>query len=254
MSTVRELLDRAVETEEFVPPGPSLYAAATRRSRRALGARIAGGGAAVVVLAGAGVAAASRGLLPFFGGTTSHVAANGSSGATSTPHLPDCVRAQLQTMNTNVTRYGQSAVVVDIPETKVPLVDGITAGSGWDDVRVVRVLRASKGMTPPASVRMWEGVTPDEDLAPGRHLVTVFTDASPKVPGGTYGEPIWGFNVLSFPVVDDQAIVTCANGTRVQLVLDTTVQSWLGPSAPIDPPPTVPSGAATPWPPGASPS
>lgn len=251
MSTVRELLEQAVEDDEFVPPGPSLYAVAARRRRRALGARIAGGGAAVAVLAG-GVGAAGTGMLPFFGGSVTPGAANAPTG--STPELPACVQAQLRTMNTNVKRYGQSAVVVDIPATKVPLIDGISAGTGWEGVRTVQVLRPNPGMTPPATFKLWDGVTPDTDLAPGRHLVTVFLDASPKVPGGTYGEPVWGFNVTNFPVSGDSVVVTCANGTQVALKLDLAATTWLAPDAPIDPPPTVPAGGSTPWSPGASPA
>lgn len=253
MSTVRELLEQAVEDDEFVPPGPSLYAVAARRRRRALGARIAGGGAVATLVAG-GVGLTGAGMMPFFGGSTTMAAASGSGSTGSMPELPSCVQAQLRTLNTNVKRYGQSAVVVDIPATKVPLVDGISAGTGWDGVRTVQVLRPNPGMTPPTTFKLWDGVTPDTDLAPGRHLVTVFLDASPKVPGGTYGEPVWGFNVTNFPVSGDSVVVTCANGTQVALKLDLAATTWLAPDAPIDPPPTVPAGGSTPWSPGASPA
>ncbi len=219
MTKLEDLLEDAVAGEEFTPPGPGLYAAAARRRRRARLRPI--GAAAATLLAGGAVFAAVSGRP----GPSDQAATL----LTDTSTVPACVRAELAQMRTNVTTNDQSAVVVDIPATpKQLMTQGVTSGYGWVGVSTVRVLRDNAGNTPPASFPMWEGTTPDANPAPGRHLMTVWLDTSPKTPGGTYGEPIWGFNDTHFPVVGGDAVIGCGGGTY-RMSLDQIASRWLTP-------------------------
>lgn len=228
MTQLKNLLEKSVAGEEFIPPGPRLYAAAARRRRRAQLRPVAAG--AVTLLAGGAVVGALSGR----SGTSDQAATL----ITNPPSTPACVRADLERMRTNATTDHQSAVVVDIPATPKELMSqGITSGYGWNGVRIVQVLRDNPGNTPPKSFRMWEGVTPETNPGAGRHLMTVWVDATPKTPGGTYGDPIWGFNVMHFPVAGDDAIITCGGGSyRVPLALISS--TWLTPEPSADAPVT----------------
>lgn len=236
MSDIKTLLEQAVAEEEFAPPGAGLYAAAADRARRRTRARVATATAAVTVLAGGGVAGARLLRDP----------APAPVAAIAADRAPACVRAQLADANALVRTRRYSAVVVDIPGQKVLLTQGISSGYGWDRARVVRVVHDLPGLTPSGSFRMWEGVTPEANPEPGRHLLFLFLDNSPKAPGGRYGPPIWGFVWQpQFPVTGDDVVVRCADGTAARVPWVTAATTWLAPSAPRAPEPSAPGGSTT---------
>lgn len=258
MTDLETLLDVAVSGEEFPPPGPELYAAASRRRRRRLVQRVAGGVAAVAVVSGGTVVVASSTGVGLFGSHSGAVAAaSGSSGAsgfsttavTALADAPACVREDLARVNWLVrTRHTYAVVVVDIPDApKVLMTQGLTSGYGWAQASVHAVLADLPGLTPAGTFKLWEGVSPEFNPPPGRYLMLLFLDNSPKVPGGIYGDPIWGFAATPvFPVSGDRMTVTCAGGTRVTLPWADAATTWLGPDAPASAPDTtVPPGAAS---------
>ena len=72
---------------------------------------------------------------------------------------------------------------------------GITSGySGWNGVQIIQVPARQLARSRSACGR----TSPGRRTRCGRRLMTVWVDATPR-PGWTYGDPIWGFNLIHFP-------------------------------------------------------
>lgn len=230
------------------PPGEHFYERAERavRARRTRNATLGGVAASLVALGGAGavggwlpgLAGLNRGPGPVVAGRLTPVAA-----------APDCVRDLLGRANARYVDDQLVGAVVDIPAAKRTITHGLTRGSGWD-AGVVDVLGGPAAARPTgASAVVWDGVTPAVDLAAGRHFVLLFLDNSPRVPGGTYDGPVWGYVAdLTWPVSGDGMTVTCADG-RFAVVPwrdATAAGGWLGAGAPkVTPSFGGPAGAST---------
>lgn len=224
MTEIRDLLDHAVEDLHFDGPPAGLYAAAARRRRRALGTRVAGGSAAVAVLAGGGALAVSDGI-PGLGGTPAVVAASSA---------PDCVQQELARLN-GLAHSGRYALaVVDIPDTPAGrITQGPVSGRGWEQVTVVQVLSSVSGEEPASSIRLWATDSGHGEPPPGRSLLVLFLDNSPKAPATGYAAPAWIPSLAGpFAVDGDTMQVRCDDGTSATVRWTDAANTWLAASAP----------------------
>ena len=200
-----------------------------------------GGGAAGSALAVAGLA---LGAGAFRASPVAPAPAFASD--TDAASAPQCVRDALAEANGLIQKGFHEAVVVDI--SGAPTADltyGMTAGHGWTDAKAVAVITGPPGDAPTGTFRLWEGVTPDANPQPGRYLMLLFLDNSPKAPGGSYDGPVWGFTQAPiFPVTGDNISVTCADGTQAQVPWTDAATTWLAPAAPVPTRGHYPPGAA----------
>ncbi len=240
-SQLRDLLELGARTDAPAEPPDGFFDRATgRRRRRRLGRVSAGLGVAGAVALGA--TTVTHGGLPFLDSRPAGPVSVAWAGA------PQCVRDVLARANHRALQDQLAVVVVDIPEDKVTITQGISAGTGWSGIHLVEVIRDAPGVTPPDGFSMWDGVTPDLDLAPGRNLVLVALDRSPKPPSADVGSPVWSYDSEGhFPISGDDMTVACLAGDPTSASIswrDSTV-TWLGPDAPLKEPIPVVDPAAS---------
>lgn len=253
---LKDLLEVAArDADRSAGPGPEFLDLAQRRLHTRRWQRVAAVGAALGAVA-FGSLGVQHGtftpLLDIAGFRGSPVASTPVAGAAAA----QCVRTQLAEANHRYVADQLVAAIVDVPTAKRSITHGITAGTGWD-VSVVAILGGPMSARPTGSVaRVWDGVTPTDDLSPGRHLVLLFLDNSPRVPGGVYDGPVFGYvSDYTWPVAGDGMTVTCADGQSSSVRWTDAAQSggWLGPdAAQVAPTLKVPSGGATPYPPAST--
>lgn len=239
MSDLKQAFDEIVADENFDAPLAAVVGAGRKRLRRRMWLR--GGGAAGSALAVAGLAIGAGAF------RASPVApAPAFASDTDAASAPQCVRDALAEANGLIQKGFHEAVVVDI--SGAPTADltyGMTAGHGWTDAKAVAVITGPPGDAPTGTFRLWEGVTPDANPQPGRYLMLLFLDNSPKAPGGSYDGPVWGFTQAPiFPVTGDNISVTCADGTQAQVPWTDAATTWLAPAAPVPTRGHYPPGAA----------
>jgi len=220
-------------------PAPDFYATARRRARRHTWTRAGAAAAGVAVLAGGGVGAAQ--LLGGPGAPTPPAYAVAASAA------PQCVRDQLAEANSLARRGIYSAVVVDLPGSPEDfLTRGVTRGYGWANAQAVATVHDLPGLTPGGSFRLWEGVTPEMNPAPGRYLMFLFLDVRPGPPSDQVGSPTWSFATAPvLPVVGNDVLVRCADGSLTRVAWTDASTTWLAPNAPVAPVTPLPPGAAS---------
>lgn len=212
---------------------------AVRAARRHTWTRAGAAAAGVAVLAGGGVGAAQ--LLGGPGAPTPPAYAVAASAA------PQCVRDQLAEANSLARRGIYSAVVVDLPGSpKDFLTRGVTRGYGWANAQAVATVHDLPGLTPGGSFRLWEGVTPEMNPAPGRYLMFLFLDVRPGPPSDQVGSPTWSFATAPvLPVVGNDVLVRCADGSLTRVAWTDASTTWLAPNAPVAPVTPLPPGAAS---------
>jgi hypothetical protein len=253
---LKDLLEVAArDADRSAGPGPEFLDLAQRRLHTRRWQRVAAAGAALGAVAFGSLGVQHGTFTPLL-----DIAGFHGTAATSTPvasaAAPQCVRTQLAEANHRYVQDQLVAAVIDVPTAKRAITHGISSGSGWD-VEVVAVLGGPAAAQPTGSVaRVWDGVTPAADLTPGRHVVLLFLDNSPRVPGGTYEVPVFGYVAdFTWAVAGDGMTVSCDDGQQSLVRWTDAAQpgGWLGPdAAQVAPRLTVPSGAATPYPPAST--
>lgn len=253
---LRGLLEVAArDADRSAGPGPQFLDLAQRRLHTRRWQRVAAAGAALGAVAFGSLGVQHGTFTPLL-----DIAGFRGSPATSTPvasaAAAQCVRTQLAEANHRYVADQLVAAIVDVPTAKRSITHGITAGTGWD-VSVVAILGGPAAAQPTGSeARVWDGVTPTHDLSPGRHFVLLFLDNSPRVPGGVYDGPVFGYvPAFAWPVVGDGMTVSCDDGQQSLVRWTDAAQpgGWLGPdAAQVAPRLNVPSGAATPYPPAST--
>ncbi len=240
-SQLRDLLELGAQTDAPAELPDDFFDRATgRRRRRRLGR--AGAGLGIAAAVGLGATTVTQGALPFVDTRPAGPVTVAWADA------PQCVRDVLARAHDRVVADSMTVVVLDIPQAKTRLTQGITAGTGWTGIDVVDVLYGRADLTPADGFSMWDGLKPDLDLAPGRNVVLVTLDRSPKPPAEDVGTAIWTFDAdARFPVTGDRMTVTCPDGSSAALPWSDSVSTWLAPDAPRRSAPTdVPPGASDP--------